>query len=276
MKISTIVIFVAGAGLALAQANRDSTIVKNPLADRSDAVEAGQKRFREACAGCHGATAEGGRGPNLAENDDLRRMSDHQLFNTIRNGIRGSDMPAFPLPDTLTWEIVSFVRSLSTPAFLSNVSGNVDAGRALFTGKGNCERCHMIRGVGGFLGPDLTDVASLLTTQQLRQSILEPNSRMPERFIGVIAVDKGGHRIQGVAKNNSNYSIQILDEAGKLHLLNKSDLQQLDFQSKSLMPDTYKQSLSSQEIQDLVAFLSRQALRPDAHLGRERPSPEER
>src|SRR5256885_3823557 len=35
--------------------------------------------FLEGCSGCHGAEAEGGRGPNLARGDRVRRLTNRQL-----------------------------------------------------------------------------------------------------------------------------------------------------------------------------------------------------
>ena len=42
----------------------------------------------------------------------------------------------------------------------------------------------------------------------------------------VIVGDGGvrdGRQIQGVAKNYNNYSVQILDSSGRLHLLHRAD-----------------------------------------------------
>src|ERR1700751_1213819 len=135
---------VALAGIvAFAQADRDAHAAKNPLANEPQAVDAGKARFGEACAACHGANAQGGRGPNLTESDQVRQMTDDQLFNTIRRGVPGGGMPAFPLPDNTIWQIVTFLRSLSTPAFFVPVPGDVKAGEAVYR-KEQCSSCHMI------------------------------------------------------------------------------------------------------------------------------------
>ena len=46
--------------------------VKNPVAGKPEAISAGRKLFLDSCSGCHGAEAEGGRGPNLARGDRVR------------------------------------------------------------------------------------------------------------------------------------------------------------------------------------------------------------
>jgi len=260
-RMSVLSFFVA---VALAQSNQHISRVKNPLAGRPEAIEGGKKRFREACAVCHGGDGEGGRGPNLAESGHLREMTDDQLFNTIHSGIPGTNMPSFPMTASQIWEVVAFVRALSMPAFLMPVHGDAESGRKLFFGESGCGACHMIAGHGGFLGPDLTNIGALRTVAQLRQSILEPNMRRLFGFAGVTVLLKDRSKIEGVAKNISNYSIQVLDAEGKLHLLDRSDVTQIDFQKESLMSANYKRTLPPHGLDNILAFLSKQSVRSNA------------
>src|SRR4051812_21033675 len=91
----------------------------------SGTVAAGEKVFEAACSGCHGKTGEGGRGPNLSDGKLVRRLNDQRLFGAIKSGVPGSDMPAFPIGDEKIWQIVSFLRSLSSPAIAANAPGDV-------------------------------------------------------------------------------------------------------------------------------------------------------
>ena len=258
MRVFFCIVFLALS--TFAQSAQDSE-VSNPFAGQTAAIEAGQKRFREGCAACHGANAEGGRGPNLAENQDLKRKTDEQLFKTIRYGIPKAGMPASSLPDTAVWELASFVRSLSAAAYELSLPGSVETGRALYWGKGGCGSCHTIRGQGGVTGPDLTNIGATRTAKQLTESVLHPDQHPVEGFRGVTVILKDGQRIEGVAKNHSNYSTQVLDKAGNLHLLQQSEIQQLEFHLQSLMPNNYGQTFNQSELQDLLAFLSKQAVR---------------
>jgi mono/diheme cytochrome c family protein len=57
-------------------------------------VAAGGKLFAAHCAACHGPLGEGGRGVKLTT---LTRASDDKsLFNIIRKGIPGTEMPPAP------------------------------------------------------------------------------------------------------------------------------------------------------------------------------------
>ena len=238
----------------------------NRTGSKPEAVKAGGQLFRAACSGCHGATGGGGRGPNIRDGRLVRRMSSEQLFDSIKTGVPGTDMPAFPMADEKTWAVVAFVRSLSAPAIEANVPGDEPAGDKIFFGKGGCSGCHAVRGRGGFLGPDLSNAGTQRSIGQLRESVLDPSARLTEGFQGVDVVLKSGGRISGVAKNYTNYAMQVLDRNGEMHLLDKKDVQEITLHRKSLMPGDYSTRLTAAELQDLLAYLSRQAMRNERRV----------
>jgi len=227
-------------------------------------INEGRRQYRLACGGCHGNGGEGGRGPNLADGASVKRAKNERLFGAIKNGVPGTDMPGFNWDDEKTWQMVAFLRSLSAPAMQAIVPGDVENGRAIFHGRGQCSGCHMIRGGGGFIGPDLTDAGATRTVKQLREGIVAPSDRIAEGFQTVKTVAVNGTKLNGVVKNRNNYSLQILDEGGKLHLIDAASLREINLELKSLMPGDYKTKLSAKEIDDLVAYLARQSVRAEA------------
>ena len=261
MRILTIPLaLILSAPALIAQPNRREG-KRNPMEGKPEAVESGGLLFSAACSGCHGATGGGGRGPNIRDGRLVRRMSSEQLFDSVKTGVPGTEMPAFPIADEKIWAVVAFVRSLSAPAIEGNVPGDASAGDAIFFGKGGCSGCHAVRGRGGFLGPDLSNAGTQRSIGQLRESVLDPNARPTEGFQGVDVVMKSGTRISGVAKDNTNYAIQVLDRTGEMHLLDKKDVQEVTVHRSSMMPGDYSTRLSPMELQDLMAYLSRQAMR---------------
>ena len=233
----------------------------NPFGRRPDAVEAGRELFLGACSACHGANAEGGTGPNLITGRQVNRIPDRQLFRSIKDGVPGTEMPPSPLADDKIWQVASFVRSLSAPAITAQLKGDRVAGRGLFFGKAGCSRCHMVNGEGGFLGPDFSDAGAAFTVHQLREGLLKPNARIEKGFQPVRVVTVDGRRIEGVAKNHNNYSLQVLDAGGRLHLLSRGELAKVEFPERSPMPDDYGTRLDAAEIENLLAFLGSQSVR---------------
>ncbi|HEU0007420.1 MAG TPA: cytochrome c, partial [Terriglobia bacterium] len=55
----------------------------------------GVRLFAENCAACHGTFGEGGSGPDLTNILWQSEVSDSDLERIIRNGVRGTTMPAF-------------------------------------------------------------------------------------------------------------------------------------------------------------------------------------
>ena len=131
------------------------------------------------------------------------------------------------------------------------VGGNPAAGEALFARRG-CAKCHMIRGTGGRLGPDLTYIGSVRSPSHLRASITRPDEEVSRAYWSVDAVDNQAKTYSGIRMGEDTYSIQILDLNEELHSVFKQDLKSLVVEPKSRMP-AFGQTLTSPELDDLVA-----------------------
>jgi cytochrome c oxidase cbb3-type subunit 3 len=235
---------------------------KNPAMGNPEAIAAGQKLFAKSCVGCHGPTGQGGRGPNLRQRGSWHPLDDDDLFKLIKKGVPGADMPATNLPDDQIWQLASFVRSLTAPAFSFAPTGDVAAGEALYWGKAGCSNCHRILGRGGMLGPDLSNIGALKSVEDIRESVLDPDADGFPRHKAVTVTMKDGSTIKGVARNRSNYSIQVQEAQGALRLLQMADVKDLSISDHSPMPRNYRDRLSREELDNLIAFLGRQSVRP--------------
>ena len=226
--------------------------VRNPHTTPAD-VAAGAKIFRSHCAECHGAKAEGGRGPNLTTGVFFHGSGDGNLFSNISNGIGGTAMPSLFFPPDGVWQVVAYVRSLSQGQKSERPAGDAAHGAALFREKG-CNNCHLVRGEGGVKGPDLSVIGSQRSAGHLRQAILEPNNEVPrEYWVAKITLDSGAS-YSGFVMNEDTHSVQLLDFNQGLRSLSKQNVRKFDIDKNSLMP-AYKGQLSDGDVNDLVAYL---------------------
>ena len=123
-------------------------------------LETGRKAYEARCVGCHGSDGSGGgHGPGFVEIRRPRASSKPAMRDLIRGGIPGTAMPASTITDAELDALVDYVEVLRAPAADHPAAGDATAGERFFTGRGKCSNCHMVRGKGGILGPDLSDLA---------------------------------------------------------------------------------------------------------------------
>lgn len=240
----------------------------NPKAGDPAAIKEGASLFRGNCSPCHGLNASGGgRGPDLTAGRWVHGSSDAEIFRTISQGVSGTEMPANSFEDSETWAIIAYLRSVGSPRHSAH-PGDRAKGEKLFFASAGCSQCHMVKGKGGRLGPDLSRVGASRAESYLVDSIREPNKELsngmldPNRFFGppllyetVTVVTVNGERISGVAKDEDTFSIQLLDTSQRLRLFLKKDLKEVVEERKSLMPPYSEEMLSPADLHDLVAYL---------------------
>jgi len=242
--------------------------ITNPKAGNPAAIKEGSSLFRGNCSHCHGMNATGGgRGPDLTAGRWTHGSSDAEIFRTISQGVPGPEMPANSFEDSEAWSIIAYLRSVGSPRRSTN-SGDRSKGEQLFFASAGCSQCHMVKGKGGRLGPDLSRVGAARSESYLVDSIRDPDKQLsngmldPNRFFGppllyekVTVVTASGETITGVAKNEDTFSIQLLDTSQQLRLFLRKDLKDVIQERKSLMPAYSEEMLSPTDLHDLVAYL---------------------
>jgi cytochrome c oxidase cbb3-type subunit III len=232
------------------------------------ALPLGPRLFQRECAGCHGPAGEGGRGPTLALPRLIRARDQATLVKIIEDGISGTEMPSHRLPPPELAEVAKWVRKLGQRR-PEPIPGDALRGRAVYVGKGGCPACHAIRGEGGVMGPDLTDIGLRRGVAHLRAALLEPEAALPkasspyrgdvnisQNFLQVRAVLPDGRELTGVRVNEDTFTIQIRDVTNRLHSFYKDELRALHKDwGRSPMP-SYKDALSGAEIDDLTAYMA--------------------
>lgn len=234
------------------------------------ASAAGRNLYNSSCAGCHGLDGHGSdKAVNIGAGSEVQHLSDSQISGIISNGVPGTGMPAFhTLTTPQVRALVSYVRSLQGRTQAQSLPGDAKRGQAIFFGKGECASCHTVSGQGGFLGPDLSNYASTSSAKGIREEIVRPRRTPPLGYRSAVLTTAEGQRIEGLVRNEDNFSVQFQAKDGSFHLFDKSKLRSIEPADGSLMPTNYGERLSSAELDDLVSFLI--SASPDGKAGTSR------
>jgi len=217
-------------------------------------LAAGAHFYRTECAYCHGPHGEGGRGTTLARPRLPHAPDDKALSEVIEYGIPDTEMPAHWFAPNEVRQLVAYVRALGRVE-PQKIDGDAARGEKLYTGKGGCWRCHTVNGYGGALGPDLTGIGARRSVSYLRESLLDPEAALPEGFLQVQIVTRGGKHITGVRLNEDTFSIQIRELSGNFRSYFRDELVELTKQpGKSPMP-SYNGVFTPEELNNLISYL---------------------
>src|SRR6185503_5296223 len=251
--------FVGFGALLLAQAPpAQHPAASNPHLGNRESIRGGMALYRVRCADCHGLDGTGYRGPDLVAAIG-GGMPDERLFDTIRNGVPGTEMPAATLVDVADDDIlqlISYLKSIGSVAAAERPIGNTANGERLFTQQ--CTSCHRVAGRGGRLGPDLTRIGGQRSQAAITREIRTPSEWISPTFETVTIVTKDDQRIRGAKKAEDVFTIQIMDTRERIQGYRKSDLKEVIYEKTSLMPAFPAERLGDNDLTDLVGYLASQ------------------
>jgi putative heme-binding domain-containing protein len=251
---------------------------KNPFQGQPEAIQQGRELYNARCTVCHGFDGSAGEmGPALGlEGRRFALQNAGEISGAIKNGIPATGMPPTPdLSEDDVWKITAYIQALRGTAIDAPASGNVALGEDVFWSKGECGKCHMVRGKGGVVGPELSHIADIRKTASIVDALTNPGYRVqgdggaiprklepPNSYQAVRVTMPDGKVIRGVLKNEDSVSLQMIGiDDSRLHLLERARLKEVVYEKTSLMPRDYKARLTAEEFQNLIAFLTRQTRR---------------
>jgi putative heme-binding domain-containing protein len=169
---------------------------------------------------------------------------------------------AKPSPDYTLGSTAREVRAWSTDDLVMLAQNDVlkrdvARGRKVF-GEVGCFGCHAFDQEGGALGPDLTAVARRLSVRDLFEAIVEPSREISDQYGTVEIRHRDGRRFSGRIVNLTEQGLQLaenLADPSNTVRLAEADIDSIEPAKLSLMPPGLLNSLSADEILDLLAFM---------------------
>lgn len=140
---------------------------------------------------------------------------------------------------------------------VADVKGDPVKGKALFASQG-CLACHTIEKGQPMKGPYMGQIGSIMSRDQIVESILKPNASISQGFATVLLDTKDGKSFTGFVTAESAEKLTIRDIGGNATTLEKSAIKSRKQLDTSMMPAGLANSLSFEELASLVSYLQQQ------------------
>jgi putative heme-binding domain-containing protein len=217
-------------------------------------IEAGYRLYTANCVGCHGPNGDTVGTVNLKSGQFRRASNDFELMALIANGIPAAGMPGHRFVSAEMTAVIAYLRNMREFDGRAVALGDASRGKTIFEGKGGCVTCHRANGAGSRVAPDLSDIGSVRAASTLFRAVVDPTSQLfpINRPVHIVLTD--GKRVNGRRLNEDTFTIQLVDDQGRLLSLDKSEIKELKIQTTASMP-SFKDKLSSEELADVIAYL---------------------
>lgn len=133
--------------------------------------------------------------------------------------------------------------------------GDWARGREIFLSeRALCSKCHSVRGTGGKMGPDLSNLVSRDYATTLRD-IHDPSAVLHPDYLAHQVVLKDGRELIAVPRTEADGSVVLGLGAGAELRLPKTGIVSSNALQTSLMPAKLNEALGARDFRDLMAFL---------------------
>jgi putative heme-binding domain-containing protein len=140
--------------------------------------------------------------------------------------------------------------------------GSWARGRAVFFGEqARCALCHTVRGQGGKIGPDLSNLVHR-DYQSVLRDIRSPSAAINPDYLTYFVEVKDGRALVGTVRSEGADRLVVGDAAGKEIPVARRLVESMTPSSASLMPEGLDAVLGPERLRDLLTFLLTEPLRP--------------
>jgi putative membrane-bound dehydrogenase-like protein len=120
--------------------------------------------------------------------------------------------------------------------------------------RARCLDCHKFGDKGAGLGPDLTTVNSRFRPAEILESIVEPSKVISDQYRSVTLATEDGKIYTGMPVVSDGAELVLLLSDGTKVTIPKSEIEEQKTATTSVMPEGLLNSLTFQEIADLLAL----------------------
>lgn len=140
---------------------------------------------------------------------------------------------------------------------MQELEGDSEKGKAIFKNQG-CVACHSMGTDEVMKGPFMGQIGSIMSREQIAESILKPNASISQGFATYLIKTKGGESYSGFISKESANEIEIRNIVGEKFTLKTSDIISRERLENSMMPSGLVNALSYEEFASLLSYLAEQ------------------
>ncbi|MBI3875334.1 MAG: c-type cytochrome [Verrucomicrobia bacterium] len=183
--------------------------------------------------------------------DDLKFTASAEL-NAVRwPQIKAEAAKLLPLPPAQS------AQPLPPVGELLKMAGDAERGEAVFFREiSQCSKCHVVNGKGTDFGPQLSEIGAKLGKDALYEAILDPSAGISMGFEAWNVELKNGDETFGLIVSDAADELAVKIVGGLVTRYKKADIAKRTQSKLSIMPAGLQQTMSAQDLVDLVEFLS--------------------
>ncbi|MGE0607093.1 MAG: PVC-type heme-binding CxxCH protein, partial [Pirellulales bacterium] len=144
------------------------------------------------------------------------------------------------------------------PEEILALQGDAARGEQIFfnSSAAQCKTCHRAKGVGGTLGPDLSQIGKKYELKTLLETILQPSKAIAPEFIPYLVETTSGQIFIGFLVEKGEQQVVLRDVKNELLRISTAEIEDMSPQQKSLMPELVLKDVSAQDAADMLAYLA--------------------
>lgn len=215
----------------------------------------GKAAFERICGACHSV--------NVATSQRMTRVQWNAVVNDMVS--RGAQGTSGEFESVVNYLSINFGKGNVSPTGggqppeaaeqLAPLSRQEIAAAKKLIQTNGCLSCHRIGEAGSYIGPDLNEVGSNLSADQILHALASPKDMVQPDNRTVRLLTHDGQSVTGRILNQDGFSVQLIDSSGELKSFEKATLRQFEIVTTNPMP-SYATKLNSEDMKTIVRYLA--------------------
>jgi len=168
----------------------------------------------------------------------------------------GRDLANVPQPEgpRNNWKLEEALAVLDSGGLENR---NFETGKNMYAAT-RCITCHSMRGEGGIIGPDLTQLGTRFSAEDMIEAIVEPNETISDQYASTVLYLKNGQSVVGRLTDQDEEKYYISQNPfapDHIREVPKDEVTDTKLSSVSVMPPGLINPMNENELRDLIAYL---------------------